>query len=153
MIDSTPRQPSIREILRAYDLDPKKSLGQNFLTDGAYLDRIVETAELTLADAVLEVGPGLGALTARLADRAGRVVVVELDDRLISVLRGMFGTRENVEIVHGDILALDPGALMGTTDDERRTTDDQRRTTDDQRPTTIPRQRSSFVVRRSSPAL
>jgi len=136
MTNSAPKPPSIREILRAYDLDPKKSLGQNFLTDGAYLDRIADAAELTPQDAVLEIGPGLGALTARLADRAGRVVAVELDDRLIPVLRGMFGTRKNVEIIHGDILALDPGALMGRTNDQGPRTNDGRPTTNDGRPTT-----------------
>ena len=104
--------PSLRDLLRAYDLDPKKSLGQNFLADDAYLDRIVDGAKLTADDTVLEIGPGLGSLTARLVNRAGRVVAVELDDRLISVLRGMFGTRENVEIVHGDILELGPGTLV-----------------------------------------
>ncbi len=108
--------PSIRDLLRAYDLDPKKSLGQNFLTDDGYLDRIAGGADLTAADTVLEIGPGLGALTARLAEQAGRVVAVELDDRLISVLRGMFGTREHVEIVHGNILELDPGALVQNDD-------------------------------------
>jgi len=104
--------PSIRDLLRAYDLDPKKSLGQNFLTDDVYLDRIADAAELSAGDTVLEIGPGLGSLTARLSQQAGRVVAVELDDRLISVLRGMFGTREYVQIVHGDILQLDPGALV-----------------------------------------
>ena len=109
--------PSLRDLLRAYDLDPKKSLGQNFLADDTYLERIAAGAELTADDAVLEIGPGLGTLTARLAQQAGRVVAVELDDRLISVLRGMFGTRAHVEIVHGDILQLDPGALMGSGSD------------------------------------
>ena len=150
MTNSAPKPPSIREILRAYDLDPKKSLGQNFLTDGAYLDRIADAAELTPQDAVLEIGPGLGALTARLADRAGRVVAVELDDRLIPVLRGMFGTRKNVEIIHGDILALDPGAMVGRTNDGRPTTNDQRPTTKDERPTTNDQRLSPASVRPSS---
>ncbi|MCB0046979.1 MAG: ribosomal RNA small subunit methyltransferase A [Caldilineaceae bacterium] len=103
---------SIRDLLARAGIDPKKSLGQNFLIDDSYLDRIADAAALTPADAVLEIGPGLGALTARLAARAGCVTAVELDDRLIAYLRGEFLLREQVHIVHGDILENDPAALM-----------------------------------------
>ena len=105
-------RPSFAELIRLYDLDPKKSLGQNFLVDDSYLDEIVAAADLTEADTVLEIGPGLGTLTRVLGDRAGRVVAVELDDRLITVLRTGFATRDNITIVHGDILELDPPALI-----------------------------------------
>ena len=105
-------RPSFAELIRLYDLDPKKSLGQNFLVDDSYLDEIVAAADLTEADTVLEIGPGLGTLTRVLGDRAGRVVAVELDDRLITVLRTGFATRDNITIVHGDILELDPSALI-----------------------------------------
>ena len=105
-------RPSFAELIRLYDLDPKKSLGQNFLVDDSYLDEIVAAADLTPADTVLEIGPGLGTLTRALGDRAGRVVAVELDDRLITLLRTGFATRDNITIVHGDILELDPSALV-----------------------------------------
>ena len=91
----------------------KKSLGQNFLQDRTYLDKIVAAAELTPDDLVLEIGPGQGVLTRELAARAAGVVAVELDDRLITPLRAMFATQlDRVQIVHGDILELDPVTLV-----------------------------------------
>jgi 16S rRNA (adenine1518-N6/adenine1519-N6)-dimethyltransferase len=94
-------------------LPPKKSLGQHFLTDPHHLAAIAAAADLTWEDTVLEIGPGPGDLTARLAAQAGRVVAVELDDRLIEPLRNRFPPSSNIEIVHGDILELDPARLAG----------------------------------------
>lgn len=91
----------------------KKSLGQNFLQDRTYLDQIVAAAELSPDDLVLEIGPGQGVLTRELVARAAGVAAVELDDRLITPLRAMFATQlDRVQIVHGDILAMDPVALV-----------------------------------------
>lgn len=100
-------------LLRAYGLSPRKGLGQNFLTDPAVLGRIVQAADLPAYATVLEVGPGLGSLTRHLALAAQRVVAVELDGQLLPVLEGVLGDYGNVEIVQGDILNLDPAALMG----------------------------------------
>lgn len=98
--------------IHALHFDPKKSLGQNWLIDETYLDRIAAAAELTPADTVLEIGPGLGGLTQQLAAAAGRVVAVELDERLIDPLRQHFADQPHVTIVHGDILELDPVQLV-----------------------------------------
>ena len=105
---------NIMELVRRLGVDPKKSLGQNFLIDASHLDRIAAAAELTAADSVLEIGPGPGTLTELLAAQAGTVVAVELDHRLISLLRADFATSPHVHIVHGDILELDPAALFPT---------------------------------------
>ena len=102
----------VMELVRRYGIDPKRSLGQNFLVAENHLDQIVAAADLSPDDAVLEIGPGLGTLTARLAAQAGAVVAVELDDRLIELLRADFADRPHVTIVHGDILKLDPAALV-----------------------------------------
>lgn len=91
---------------------PKKSLGQNWLIDETYLDQIVAAADLSPTDTVLEIGPGPGNLTRRLAVQAGRIIAVELDDRLIDPLRQGFADQPHVEIVHGDILELDPVELV-----------------------------------------
>ncbi len=104
--------PSIFQLMRHHGLAPKRSLGQNFLADEVHLRRIVEAAELTPTDTVIEVGPGLGSLTHHLASRAGRVIAVELDRRLIPILRERFAHRLQVAIVHGDILALELGELL-----------------------------------------
>lgn len=95
-------------------IHPKKSLGQNFLTDPHYLRKIVEAAQVGPADQVLEIGPGKGHLTRELAARAGRLIVIELDDRLVPLLRGDFGGAANVAIVHGDALQYDYSSLPGT---------------------------------------
>jgi 16S rRNA (adenine1518-N6/adenine1519-N6)-dimethyltransferase len=97
---------SIPALMRAYGLRPRKDLGQNFLADPVALGRIVDAADLTSEDTVLEVGAGLGTLTRLLAERAGRVVAVELDARLTEILQSQFSSLSNVQIVQGDVLAL-----------------------------------------------
>lgn len=99
-------------LLRRFAIQPKKSLGQNFLVDEAALARITDAADLGPKDTVLEIGPGLGTLTRRLAETAGRVIAVELDERLIPVLRFTLAPYRNVEIVHGDILDLNIAGLI-----------------------------------------
>jgi 16S rRNA (adenine1518-N6/adenine1519-N6)-dimethyltransferase len=101
----------LAELLRRHGLHLKKGLGQNFLADPVHLDRIVAAAELTPDDVVVEVGPGVGTLTARLASQAGRVVAVELDASLLPALHETLAGCDNVMVVQGDILQLDPGQL------------------------------------------
>jgi 16S rRNA (adenine1518-N6/adenine1519-N6)-dimethyltransferase len=109
---------------------PKKSLGQNFLVDPVHRARIVAAADLASYDVVLEVGPGDGSLTSLIAAQAGRLIAVELDQRLIAVLRERFATQPHVTVLHGDILAMDiaemmrpggsgPGELPATDEDAR----------------------------------
>lgn len=102
-----------RDLLQRYDLWPRKSLGQNFLVDPKAPARIAECADLTRQDTVLEVGAGTGVLTAALAARAGRVIAVETDPQLVELLPTTLSDLGNVEIVAGDILALNPRALLG----------------------------------------
>lgn len=103
---------NVTALLRAHGLSPKKSLGQNFLIDSAALEHIIGAAEVPPDSSVLEVGPGLGSLTRYLALAARRVVAVELDANLIPVLEDVLQSAGNVEIVHGDMLKLDPAQLM-----------------------------------------
>lgn len=90
---------------------PKKDLGQHFLVDPNILEVIGRLAEPAREDIVLEIGPGLGVLTAYLAERVSRVHAVEVDRGLEETLREALGDRENVELVFGDALALDLAAL------------------------------------------
>lgn len=83
---------------------PKKSLGQNFLINPHILDKIVLASEISADDIVLEIGPGTGLLTKKLAEKAEKVIAVEKDHRLIELLKETFKERPNVEIVEGDVL-------------------------------------------------
>lgn len=94
-------------ILRRFKLRADKKLGQNFLIDETVVRRIVEAAELTPEDTVLEVGPGIGTLTQGLAESGANVVAVELDKRLLPVLDVTLEGYDNVRIVNGDILQVD----------------------------------------------
>lgn len=84
----------------------RRSLGQNFLIDPNLQRRIVTALGAEAEDIVLEIGPGLGALTDHLVGRVGRLILVELDNRLVADLRERLGGRDDVEIVHADILSV-----------------------------------------------
>lgn len=103
-----------KQLLSAYGLQPKQSLGQNFLYDDNLLAQIVEAADVDERDNVLEIGPGLGALTRHLVRAAARVVAVEVDDRFIPLLRAELADFENLTVVHGDILDQDPRTWFGS---------------------------------------
>lgn len=92
------------EIVKKYGLSMKKSLGQNFLIEPNILTKIIDVAELTNETNVIEVGPGIGALTERLARAAGNVLAFEIDQRLLPVLQDTLGRYDNVTVVHRDIL-------------------------------------------------
>ena len=98
---------STAEIIQRYGFDVRKKYGQNFLIDNGVLDRIVEAAELTEADCVLEIGPGIGTLTQRLAEEAGEVVAVEIDRELIPILQETLADYGNVTVLNEDILKTD----------------------------------------------
>jgi 16S rRNA (adenine1518-N6/adenine1519-N6)-dimethyltransferase len=102
----------VHELLRQWQIQPSKSLGQNFLVEPVILERIVDAAELSCQDTVLEIGAGLGTLTEYLAQQAGHVVAVEIDKHLLPILRSVMRPLENVTIVEGDILALQPSDLI-----------------------------------------
>ncbi len=93
-------------------LRAKKSLGQNFLVDEGVIERIVREVGVRADETLVEIGPGRGALTARLVEGAGRLVAVEFDRELVPLLRERFGGRANFELVEGDALVEDLCALI-----------------------------------------
>ena len=95
-----------KELCKLYNITPARTKGQNFLIKEEVYDKIIEAAELKKDDVVLEVGPGLGFLTAKLASRAKKVIAVELDDKLAKILRTGLATQgiKNVEVVNKDVL-------------------------------------------------
>jgi 16S rRNA (adenine1518-N6/adenine1519-N6)-dimethyltransferase len=100
-------------LLDAYNIAPKKSLGQNFLHDPNTLEKIIDAAEISPEDTLLEIGPGTGALTVGLAQSAGQVVAVEIDERMLPILGRQLGDFHNVQVHHGDFLKLDLADLVG----------------------------------------
>lgn len=100
------------ETIKKYGFDFQKKFGQNFLIDGRVLEKIMDAAEISQEDCVLEIGPGIGTMTQYLAERAGRVIAVEIDGNLIPILNETLSEYDNVTIINEDILKLDLEALV-----------------------------------------
>ena len=96
-----------KALLQRHGLEARKSLGQNFLVPGPFAERIVRIAGVKRGETVVEIGPGLGALTGALVDAGARVVAVDLDEAMVRVLRETFAGNDAVEIVHGDARELE----------------------------------------------
>lgn len=96
----------VRRELNGLGIKPFKRFGQHFLVDKAVRERLVQLAELTLDDTVIEVGPGLGFLTETLANSAGRVLAVEKDRALAAYLKNKFSQKQNVTVTEGDALTI-----------------------------------------------
>lgn len=105
---------NVPALLRQYGLHPDRRLGQNFLVDISALRKVVEIAGIDATEDVLEIGSGLGNLTRLLAAAARQVVAVEIDPRLIPPLEEVLHDLDNVRIIQGDILCLDPASLVGS---------------------------------------
>lgn len=99
------------QILRKYNISANKKLGQNFLIDENIVDGIIEKAEVGKQDLVIEIGPGLGTLTEKLLENAGKVICIELDERMIKILKDRF-SNEKLEIINDDILKVDLKKLI-----------------------------------------
>lgn len=103
---------TIREIKEKYGFKLSKSLGQNFLTDKNIIDKIIDATEITDEDLVIEIGPGIGVLTAEACQKAKRVVAVEIDRNLIPILEDTLSEYNNVEIINQDVLKTDLNEII-----------------------------------------
>lgn len=101
-----------KDIVNHFDFKFAKSLGQNFLIDKNIVDKIIDESGLDENSCALEIGPGIGVLTAEMAQRCKKVVAIEIDDRLIPVLKETLGNYENVSVVHSDALKVDFNKLF-----------------------------------------
>jgi len=99
-------------LMKKYKIKANKGLGQNFLVDDEALEDIVAGGDITKQDLVIEIGPGLGSLTALLLEKAKKVICVELDKRMIEILQDRFIAYKNLEIINQDILKVDLSALI-----------------------------------------
>lgn len=104
---------SPRDIITHYAIKPRKSLGQSFLMDENVIRNIAAKANVTGDDIVVEIGAGIGVLTEYLAQNAARIIAVELDDKLVEVLKDRLSGYHNIQIYHGNILRFDFGAITG----------------------------------------
>lgn len=107
----------VSALLAAHGIEPRRSFGQNFVADPNTVRRIVRLAGVQAGDRVVEIGPGLGSLTLALAEAGASVVAIEADDRILPLLRDVLadrGVADRVEVVGGDALELDVGALLGS---------------------------------------
>lgn len=105
-------RPGRHGLIRRFGFKPKKRLGQHFLVDQGVLELILSAAELRPGEIVVEVGPGLGILSEGLAKQGAKVIAVELDSRLVSLLRKRLGAFSHVRIVHADVLKVAPAQLL-----------------------------------------
>ena len=107
---------NVADLLRQYDLRADKRLGQNFLQDPYALEKIVQSAAIHPTDSVLEIGPGLGSLTRYLAAAARDVVAIELDERLFPPLESVIAPYDNIRLIHGDVLDMEPNEIIEQSD-------------------------------------
>lgn len=100
------------EVLQKYGFNFQKRYGQNFLIDSNILDKIIESAEITKEDCVLEIGPGIGTMTQYLSESAREVIAVEIDKNLIPILKDTLSKYNNVTIINNDILKVDINEIV-----------------------------------------
>lgn len=99
------------EVIQKYNFDFQKKFGQNFLIDSRVLDKIIEAANITKEDFVLEIGPGIGTMTQYLAESSREVMAVEIDKNLIPILSDTLSAYDNISILNEDILKVDIGKI------------------------------------------
>ena len=99
-------------LMNKYNIFASKKLGQNFLINDSIVDDIVSESKVTSEDLIIEVGPGLGNLTSRLLEKAGKVIAVELDPKMINILQDRFSLYKNFELIYNDILKIDLQKLI-----------------------------------------
>ena len=101
-----------KSIMKKYGIRANKSLGQNFLVNSEVVENIVNSSEISKEDMVIEIGPGLGTLTKYLIEKAGKVLCIELDTRMIEILEDRFAENTNFEVINQDVLKVDLNKII-----------------------------------------
>lgn len=101
-----------KALLNKYGFSFQKKFGQNFLIDPRVLDKIIDAANITKEDCVIEIGPGIGSVTQALLENAGKVISIEIDDKLIPILTEEYGHNEHFKLIHKDVLKVDLKKLI-----------------------------------------
>ena len=105
-------------LMKKYNISANKSLGQNFLVDDDVVNNIIDSSEISKEDLIIEIGPGLGTLTNILLQKAKKVIAVELDTRMITILKDRFALYNNFEIINDDILKIDLNKIIAKNKEE-----------------------------------
>ena len=103
-----------KNIMRRYNIRANKSLGQNFLINSEVVENIISSSEISKEDMIIEIGPGLGTLTKYLLEKAGKVLCIELDSKMIKILQDRFSNYQNFEIINEDVLKVDLNKIIKT---------------------------------------
>lgn len=99
-------------LMKKYHITANKNYGQNFLIDESIVNSIVESANISKNDLIIEIGPGLGTLTSRLLEKAGKVICIELDTKMLNILNDRFTLYPNFQLIHDDVLKVDLQSLI-----------------------------------------
>ena len=99
-------------IMKNYGIKANKDLGQNFLINNEVVENIIKSSDVSKEDLIIEIGPGLGTLTKRLLENAGKVICIELDKKMIKILNDRFGDYSNFEIINDDVLKVDLNKII-----------------------------------------
>ena len=99
-------------IMRKYNISANKSLGQNFLINNEVVESIISSSNINKNDLVIEIGPGLGTLTEYLIQKAGKVLAIELDERMLKILNDRFGEYDNFEVINQDVLKVELNKII-----------------------------------------
>lgn len=108
-------------IMKKYGITANKRLGQNFLIDEFVIEEICDTAEVSSSDLIIEIGPGIGSLTAVLVEKAGKVISIEIDSKMLNILNDRFKFYNNFELINEDILKVDLNKLINDNLNEKIT--------------------------------
>ena len=101
-----------RYIMKKYNIKANKSLGQNFLINNEVVENIINSSEISEEDMVIEIGPGLGTLTKYLLEKSGKVLCIELDNKMIKILQDRFNMYDNFELINADVLKVDLNTII-----------------------------------------
>ena len=107
-------------ILDKYHIVASKSLGQNFLISDEVIEKTIDAANISKEDLIIEIGPGLGTLTLQLLEKAQKVIAIELDKKMISILEERFKLYDNFEIINEDVLKVDLNSLIKKEKEENK---------------------------------
>ena len=99
-------------LMKKYQISANKNLGQNFLIDENVIQNIVDSAQISQNDFVIEIGPGLGTLTSQLVEKAGKVIAIELDKKMVKILQERFSLYRNFQLLNEDVLKVDLKTLI-----------------------------------------